>query len=56
MISLHDLRQRKAQGKRFSCLTCYDASMAKAMEVAQIDSILIVSESPGLMNTGSSGE
>lgn len=41
MISLHDLRQLKAQGKRFSCLTCYDASMAKAMQVAGIDSILI---------------
>ncbi|ENV46446.1 3-methyl-2-oxobutanoate hydroxymethyltransferase [Acinetobacter brisouii CIP 110357] len=41
MISLHDLRQLKAQGKKFSCLTCYDASMAKAMQVAGIDSILI---------------
>ena len=41
MISLSDLRQFKQQGRRFSCLTCYDASMAKAMEVAEIDSILI---------------
>lgn len=41
MISLSDLRQFKADGRKFSCLTCYDASMAKAMEVAEIDSILI---------------
>ncbi len=41
MISLSDLRQFKAEGRKFSCLTCYDASMAKAMEIAQIDSILI---------------
>ena len=41
MISLSDLRKFKAQGRKFSCLTCYDASMAKAMEVAEIDTILI---------------
>lgn len=41
MISLSKLQQYKAEGTRFSCLTCYDATMAKAMEVAQIDSILI---------------
>lgn len=41
MISLADLRQFKAQGQKFSCLTCYDATMAKAMEIAQIDTILI---------------
>lgn len=41
MISLNDLRQRKANNEKFSCLTCYDASMAKAMEIAQIDTILI---------------
>lgn len=41
MISLSDLRQFKAQGRKFSCLTCYDASMAKAMQIAQIDTILI---------------
>lgn len=41
MISLSNLRQFKQQGRRFSCLTCYDASMAKAMELAEIDSILI---------------
>lgn len=41
MISLSDLRKFKTEGRKFSCLTCYDASMAKAMEFAEIDSILI---------------
>ncbi len=41
MISLSDLKKIKAEGRKFSCLTCYDASMAKAMEIAEIDSILI---------------
>lgn len=41
MISLSQLRQFKAEGRKFSCLTCYDASMSKAMELAEIDSILI---------------
>lgn len=41
MISLSDLKKIKAEGRKFSCLTCYDASMAKAMEIADIDSILI---------------
>lgn len=41
MVSLSDLRRFKADGRKFSCLTCYDASMAKAMEIAEVDSILI---------------
>ena len=41
MISLSDLRRFKADGRKFSCLTCYDASMAKAMEIAEVDTILI---------------
>lgn len=41
MISLSHLKKLKAEGRKFSCLTCYDASMAKAMEIAEIDSILI---------------
>ncbi|MCG2609212.1 3-methyl-2-oxobutanoate hydroxymethyltransferase [Acinetobacter sp. SM34] len=41
MISLSDLRKFKAKGRKFSCLTCYDASMAKAMEIAEIDTILV---------------
>ena len=39
MVSLSDLRQFKQQGRKFSCLTCYDASMAKVMEVAEIDGV-----------------
>jgi 3-methyl-2-oxobutanoate hydroxymethyltransferase len=41
MIRLSHLNQYKADGKSFSCLTCYDASFAKAMEIAEIDAILI---------------
>lgn len=41
MISLSDLKKFKSDGRKFSCLTCYDASMGKAMEIAEIDSILI---------------
>lgn len=41
MMSLSKLQKFKADGVRFSCLTCYDASMAKAMQLAGIDSILI---------------
>ncbi|ENV35388.1 3-methyl-2-oxobutanoate hydroxymethyltransferase [Acinetobacter gerneri] len=41
MISLSNLKDFKAKGRKFSCLTCYDASMAKAMEIAEIDTILI---------------
>ncbi len=41
MIRLSQLNQYKADGVPFSCLTCYDASFAKAMERAEIDSILI---------------
>ncbi len=51
MISLSDLRQFKQQGRKFSCLTCYDASMAKAMELAEIDSIL-VGDSLGMVIQG----
>lgn len=41
MVSLSDLKRFKADGRKFSCLTCYDSSMAKAMEIAEVDSILI---------------
>ena len=41
MISLSTLKKIKAEGRKFSCLTCYDASMAKAMEIAEVDTILI---------------
>lgn len=51
MISLSDLRQFKQQGRKFSCLTCYDASMAQVMERAEIDSIL-VGDSLGMVIQG----
>ena len=41
VISLTDLKQFKATGRKFSCLTCYDASFAQATQMAQIDSILV---------------
>lgn len=41
MINLTDLRKFKAEGRKFSCLTCYDASFAKAMLKAEVDTILI---------------
>lgn len=41
MMTLNDLRKRKNEQQKFSCLTCYDSSMAKAMEIAQVDTILI---------------
>lgn len=53
MISLSHLRQYKADGKRFSCLTCYDATFAQAMQQAQIDTILI-GDSLGMVVQGQS--
>ncbi len=41
MITLSTLRQYKKDGRKFSCLTCYDAMFAKMMEQAAIDTILI---------------
>ena len=40
-ITLSTLNKLKANGETFSCLTCYDASFAHAMQVADIDTILI---------------
>ena len=41
MITLSTLNKYKKDGKKFSCLTCYDAMFAKMMENAAIDTILI---------------
>lgn len=41
MIRLSTLQKYKANGEKFSCLTCYDASFAAAMQAAEIDTILI---------------
>lgn len=40
-ITLSTLNKFKANGETFSCLTCYDASFAHAMQTADIDTILI---------------
>lgn len=40
-VTLSTLNKLKANGETFSCLTCYDASFAHAMQVADIDTILI---------------
>ena len=40
-VTLSTLNKLKANGETFSCLTCYDASFAAAMQVAGIDTILI---------------
>ena len=53
MISLSQLRQYKANGTKFSCLTCYDATFAHAMQTAQIDTILI-GDSLGMVIQGQS--
>ncbi|PNK61028.1 3-methyl-2-oxobutanoate hydroxymethyltransferase [Psychrobacter sp. FDAARGOS_221] len=41
MITLSTLKKYKKEGRKFSCLTCYDAMFAKMMQNAQIDTILI---------------
>lgn len=40
-VTLSTLNKLKANGETFSCLTCYDASFASLMQVAEIDTILI---------------
>lgn len=41
MTTLSTLRKYKKEGKKFSCLTCYDAMFARMMDNAKIDTILI---------------
>lgn len=41
MITLSTLKKYKKEGRKFSCLTCYDAMFAKMMERAEVDTILI---------------
>src|SRR5699024_10375832 len=35
------LNKYKKEGRKFSCLTCYDAMFAKMMQNAEVDTILI---------------
>lgn len=41
MITLSTLQKYKRDGKKFTCLTCYDAMFARMMQNAGIDTILI---------------
>jgi 3-methyl-2-oxobutanoate hydroxymethyltransferase len=41
MITLNDLRRYKAEGRPFSCVTCYDATMGWALQQAGVDTVLI---------------
>lgn len=50
-ITLSTLTKYKKHGEKFSCLTCYDASFAHAMQTAQIDTIL-VGDSLGMVVQG----
>lgn len=52
-ITLSTLNKYKANGETFSCLTCYDASFAHAMQTADIDTILI-GDSLGMVVQGKS--
>lgn len=52
-VTLSTLNKFKANGETFSCLTCYDASFAHAMQVAEIDTILI-GDSLGMVVQGKS--
>lgn len=52
-ITLSTLAKYKKNGEKFSCLTCYDASFAHLMGLAQIDTIL-VGDSLGMVVQGQS--
>ena len=40
-VTLSTLRELKARGEKFSCLTCYDATFAHAMSQAGVETMLI---------------
>lgn len=40
-VTLSTLRELKARGEKFSCLTCYDATFAHVMSQAGVETILI---------------
>ncbi len=51
MTTLTDLRRYKADGRPFSCVTCYDATMAWALGQAGVDTLL-VGDSLGMVIQG----
>lgn len=50
-VSLHRLRQLKSEQTRFACLTCYDATFARAMAQAEID-VILIGDSLGMVVQG----
>lgn len=50
-VTLQTLRDLKRQGQRFSCLTCYDASFARAMAEAEIE-VILIGDSLGMVVQG----
>ena len=50
-VTLKTLRQMKQHGEKFSCLTAYDASMARVLEDAGVD-VLLVGDSLGMVIQG----
>ncbi|MDH4276038.1 MAG: 3-methyl-2-oxobutanoate hydroxymethyltransferase [Gammaproteobacteria bacterium] len=50
-ITLNTLRQRKMDGKKFTCLTCYDASFAALLDDVGVD-VLLVGDSLGMVIQG----
>ena len=53
MIRLKNLQDLKSNGKKFSCLTCYEATFASAMQSAQIE-VILVGDSLGMVVQGQS--
>jgi len=51
LISLATLREMKAQGEKFSCLTAYDASFSRLLEAAGVE-VLLVGDSLGMVIQG----
>ncbi len=50
-VTLKTLRDIKAQGQRFSCLTCYDASFSAAMARAGVE-VILIGDSLGMVLQG----
>jgi 3-methyl-2-oxobutanoate hydroxymethyltransferase len=52
-VTIHTLRQKKAQGEKISMLTCYDATFARLLDDGGVD-ILLVGDSLGMVVQGNS--
>ena len=40
-VTLHRLREMHAAGEKIAMLTCYDASFARVLDAAGVDSLLV---------------